>query len=162
MILGILSDTHDQAERTRRAVQMLIDAGAEALIHCGDITRPELLSLCAVRPLHFVVGNNDSRDIRFWKEQAANTGAVCLGWGGEISVAGKRIGITHGHLRSELRRLIAAEPDYLVSGHSHIAGESRVGKTRRINPGALYRARRFSVAVLDLEVDELRFLDVPR
>src|SRR5579885_3455280 len=107
MILGILSDTHDQLDRTRRAVQLMIDFGAEQSIHCGDITGPEILKICAALPLHFVLGNNDSRDIHAWTEHARKQGAVCLGWGGEITLDYKRIGITHGHLRSEVRSLSA-------------------------------------------------------
>ena len=36
------------------------------------------------------------------------------------------------------------------------------GAIRRINPGALHRADEFTVAVLDLETGELRFLRVER
>ncbi len=38
MRLGILSDTHDELERTRVAIALLRRAGAEALIHCGDLS----------------------------------------------------------------------------------------------------------------------------
>jgi predicted phosphodiesterase len=38
-------------------------------------------------------------------------------------------------LPKDVRALLAAEPDYLFSGHSHIATDQREGKTRRINPG---------------------------
>jgi predicted phosphodiesterase len=38
MRIGILSDTRDQVARTWRAVTMLLGAGAEVLIRCGDIT----------------------------------------------------------------------------------------------------------------------------
>ena len=43
MHLGILSDTHGQLARTTRAVATLINQGAEALVHCGDLTGPELV-----------------------------------------------------------------------------------------------------------------------
>lgn len=61
----------------------------------------------------------------------------------------------------DLRPLLDAGPDYLLSGHSHIAGESRVGPTRRINPGALFEADEFSVAILDLATDDVRFINIP-
>jgi putative phosphoesterase len=162
MRLGIVSDTHDQLDRTQRAVQLLQDDGAEALIHCGDFTRPEVLEVCAVLPCYFVFGNNDDFSIPDLKRAAEQTGAVCLEWGGEVTLSGKRIAVTHGHFHTDVRRLLATQPDYLLTGHSHIAGESRAGKTRRINAGALHRASKFTVAVLDLESDEVRFLPVPR
>ena len=42
MLIGILSDTHNEAERTQRAVGLLHDRGATVLIHCGDISEPEM------------------------------------------------------------------------------------------------------------------------
>jgi predicted phosphodiesterase len=60
-----------------------------------------------------------------------------------------------------VRRLLAARPDYLLSGHAHIPGDRRDGPTRRINPGALDRADEFTVALLDLGADDVRFLTVP-
>ena len=60
MLIGILSDTHDELARTRRAVNLLRDAGATALIHCGDFVGPPILQACCVLPLWFVFGNNDS------------------------------------------------------------------------------------------------------
>ena len=43
MRVGILSDTHDQVARTQSAITQLLAAGAEVLIHCGDITVPEVV-----------------------------------------------------------------------------------------------------------------------
>jgi predicted phosphodiesterase len=61
----------------------------------------------------------------------------------------------------DLRRALASRPHYLLSGHSHIASDRRDGLVRRINPGALYEAAQLTVALLDLQHDELRFLTVP-
>src|SRR5262249_36022059 len=158
MRLGILSDTHNYLTRTRCAVELLRAEGAEVLIHCGDLTGPEVVSACAVLPCYFVFGNNDADNVPELQRAMAETGAVCLGWGGEVTLAGKRVAVTHGHMHTDVRRLIAARPDYLLSGHSHVAFDKQHGPTRRINPGALHRANEFSVALLDLETDELRFL----
>jgi uncharacterized protein len=160
MILGIISDTHDKLKRTKLAVSMLQDAGAEALIHCGDFEEPHMLSACAVLPLWFVFGNNDSdSDLRL---AAVDSGAVCLEWGGVVELAGKRIGVTHGHLTTELRNVLNQKPEYLLYGHSHDASEHRENGVRYINPGALHRATEFTVAFLDLKSDELKWLTVPR
>lgn len=60
-----------------------------------------------------------------------------------------------------LAAFVDAHPDYLLSGHSHIARDWRAGPTRRINPGALFEAEELSVASLDLESDDLRFITIP-
>lgn len=159
MKVGILSDTHDRLGRTMHAVALLLAEGAEALVHCGDVTGPDIIRACSDRPLYFVFGNNDDN----WpalRHTAAQVGARCLDWGGEITLAGKRIGVVHGHLTRDVRKVRDARPDYLLSGHSHIAEDRREGFIRFINPGALHRAAHYSVALLDLETDSLRFLDV--
>ncbi len=162
MKLGILSDTHDQRMRCEQAVALLLAAGAETLIHCGDFTDTDILQQCALKPCYFVLGNNDVRNSLYLKETAMEVNATFLGWGGVVTLAGKTIAVTHGHLTSEVRRLLAMAPDYLLTGHSHVAEDRHEGMTRCINPGALHRARDFSVAILDLSTDALEFIAVPR
>jgi putative phosphoesterase len=161
MRLGILSDTHDQLLRTRRAVELLRREGAEALVHCGDLVGPEIVSVCAELPCYFAFGNHDSDTVPTLRKMMEEMGAICLSWGGVVELAGKRIGVTHGHMSTDVRRLLATQPHYLLSGHSHIASDRRDGAVRRINPGALDEADAFTVALLDLERDAVRFLPVP-
>jgi predicted phosphodiesterase len=96
MRLGILSDTHDQIERTRAAIGLLRDAGAEALIHCGDLACPVVVELLAVLPSWFVFGSHDADVAPQLERVAAERGVACLGWGGTIEFAGKRVGVVHG------------------------------------------------------------------
>jgi len=56
---------------------------------------------------------------------------------------------------------LAERPDYLLHGHSHIAADQAAGATRRICPGALSRADTLSVALLDTDSEEVRFLRLP-
>ncbi len=162
MRLGILSDSHDKLQRTRVAVEILRTAGAEALLHCGDLASPPIVEACSILPCYFVFGNHDSDMVPHLQSAATEFGVTCLGWGDVVSLGGKRVGLVHGHLTADLRRVQAANPDYIFSGHSHIRGDVQVDSIRRINPGALHRADEFSVAILDLESNELRFLTVPR
>ncbi len=161
MRLGILSDTHNQLDRTLAAVKLLVESGADALIHCGDLMGPEIVQACACagRPFWFVLGNNDD-DWPAVRVMAAQTGATCLEWGGEVTLHGKRIAVTHGHMTKDVRRLKDMKPDYFLFGHSHIAEDRRDGTIRCINPGALHRASSYTVALLDLDTDDLRFLEV--
>jgi putative phosphoesterase len=159
--IGILSDTHDQIARTRLAVKMLRAEGAQAIVHCGDLIGAPIVAECSALPLYFVFGNHDCDMVRILENAAAEHGAQCLRWGGEFTLAGKRIAVVHGHLTMDLRPLLEARPDYLLSGHSHIARDWRDGATRRINPGALFDASEFSAAMLDLVAAEARFLSIP-
>lgn len=160
MKIGILSDTHNELNRTRIAIEKLLAAGSEILIHCGDLSGPDIVAVCSVRPFYFVFGNHDSDTVPYLTLAAEQHGSRCLGWGGELTVDEKRIAVVHRHLTMDLKPLLEAQPDYLLSGHSHIAGDWMQGPTRRINPGALFRAEEFSVAVLDLETDDVTFLSI--
>lgn len=162
MLLGILSDTHDRFARTALAIDMLRSAGADALIHCGDFTSAEILELLADGPSWFVFGNNDEGYEKGLERAAADVGATSLGLGGAIELAGRTIAVTHGHLPAEDKRLSALKPDYFLFGHSHLKLDEYRGPTRFINPGAIHRAGEFTVALLNLKTDELKFLEVPR
>jgi uncharacterized protein len=159
MRIGIISDTHDQVARTAAAVRLLVAEGAEALIHCGDLTVPAVVRECARLPSYYVFGNNDfdEDDLR---RAMAETGGVCLGRGGVVTLGGRRVAVTHGDRDAEVRRLARENPDYLLLGHSHRPADERDGPVRRINPGALHRASSWTVALLDLDDDGLRFLHV--
>ena len=159
MRIGILSDTHDHVKRTARAVRRLVAEGAETLIHCGDLTGPDVVYECAALPTHFVFGNNDY-DEKGLRRAMAEIGAVCLGRGGLFELAGKRIAVTHGDSNKEIQRLSEAGPDYLFFGHSHCPADDREGPTRWINPGALTRAARWTVATLDIDTDTLKLLTI--
>lgn len=159
MRIGILSDTHDQAGRTSRAVALLLAQGAEALVHCGDYTTPDVVLECAGVPGYYVFGNNDFQQSALRSAMQA-VGGVCLEWGGLVELGTHRVAVTHGDSLREMRRLADLGPDYLLFGHSHQRSDGRRGCTRWINPGALYRAPEWTVALLDLDTDHLIFLSV--
>lgn len=162
MLLGILSDTHDEVSRTRAAIHLLRSEGAEAFFHCGDFTQPDLVLLFSGLPTYFTFGNHDCDMVPDLTAAIATAGGVCLGWGGEAALAGKRVAACHGHMSYDVRRLLSAGPDYLFSGHSHEPADRQEGPVRRINPGALHRADRFTVALLDLTSGALRFFPVAK
>ncbi len=159
-MIGILSDTHNHIRRTRLAVALLREQGAEVLVHCGDLASAQIIAECAVLPFYFALGNHDSGSAAELKQAAKEQGATCLEWGGEFTHRGKRIAVVHGHITPDVRPLLESEPDYLLSGHSHVARDWHDGPTHRINPGALYRTSELTVALLDVVADEVRFLTV--
>jgi predicted phosphodiesterase len=111
MRLWILADTHDELARAQAAVEMLVAAGAEGLVHCGDFTGPDILRLCRVLSCFFVFGNNDSDMAPALRQAGKVIGAVCLEWGGVADIAGKRSGVTHGHMTTDVRLVPAARPN---------------------------------------------------
>ncbi|MFO0958845.1 MAG: metallophosphoesterase family protein [Isosphaeraceae bacterium] len=156
----MLSDSHDQRSARPGRGGLAGRPGAEVLIHCGDLTTsPRSSTNAASRATVFVFGNNDYDEIGLRAAMAA-IGATCLGRGGELELGGKRIAVTHGDSASEARRLLALQPDYFLYGHTHTPDDGE-GMPRWINPGALHRAARYTVALLDLDDGRLEFLGVP-
>jgi putative phosphoesterase len=159
--LGILSDTHSQLIVTQRAIAMLAENGAEFYLHCGDIGDETILDALAGLPGAFVFGNNDY-DHDGLRRYGEAIGLQCLGTGGVLELAGKRVAVTHGDelMTVSKYRRPGSGIDYLFTGHSHIRHDQRVGMVRWINPGALYRAGVKSVATLDLPTDTLKFHNI--
>jgi len=160
MKIGILSDTHDHAAAAAAGVRILRQAGAEGLIHCGDVGSPSILDELAGQPAAFVWGNTDDDRLAL-QRYARHLGIECFGAWGELQWGGKRIAVLHGDdvkLRQKL--LSDQEWDYVLQGHTHMKTDQRFGRTRLVNPGALYRAATRTVALLDTQTDQLDFLTV--
>lgn len=162
MVLGIIADTHDELARTKTAVAMLRREGATALIHCGDLFSPPIVAAISELPSWFVFGNHDSDSVPHLEAAARKFGVHCLDASGIVELEGKRIGVAHGHLTVDVERILAEQPDYLLRGHSHSPTDEMLGAVRQINPGALHRADRLTVALLDLSSGDVRFLELPR
>ncbi len=160
VLIGILSDSHGHADAMAAAVRALQEAGAEYLIHCGDVGPAAMLDSLAGLPAAFVWGNTDwERDelLRYGE----HLGLTSAGAMADLTLDGKRIAVIHGHDAALKRTLLEGqEYDYLFQGHTHVARAEVFGRTRIINPGALYRTPARSVATVELSTGRLRFLPV--
>ncbi len=158
MKIGILSDTHGRADAARLGVEVLAGRGAEMLIHCGDVGSPQVLDMLVGHRGLFVFGNCDwDRDAL--RRYAQIVGVMCHGALAEIEIDGKRLAVLHGDDAALKRRLLADQQhDYVLQGHTHVAEDTSFGRTRLINPGALYRANPRTVALLDTADGVLEFI----
>ena len=61
MKIGIISDTHKKVKKAKKAIAMLIENGAEFIIHAGDVVEVEILQMLKNCSLDYlaVYGNND-------------------------------------------------------------------------------------------------------
>jgi putative phosphoesterase len=158
MLLAILSDTHDRSEIMAVAVRTLSARGAEFFIHCGDVCAPRLLDHLAGLRSAFVFGNCDW-DRQSLARYAEAIGVPCYNNFADLELGGKKIAITHGDDHARLEQAIhSGRFDYIFHGHTHVRRDERIGPTRIINPGALYRASVKTAALLDTEKDLLEFV----
>jgi putative phosphoesterase len=134
--IGVISDTHGLLRPQAKRVL----AGCDAIIHAGDIGKPEVLDeLRELAPLTAIRGNVDR-----WAEGLPDTEVLVL--------EGRHIYILHNLQELELDPQ-AAGFDVVVSGHSHQPKlETREG-VLYLNPGSA-GPRRFSlpVALAELRV----------
>jgi len=158
MLIGILSDSHGEITRTRKAMQQLADGGCTKFIHLGDVEIIEVLDELIGFDVTLVFGNCDW-GVRL-HEHAVQVGIDVRDGADVISVDGKHIAFLHGHDERKYYGFLDDGVDYLLHGHSHEKRDEMVGKTRCINPGALHRAAVYTVAVLDTCEDTLVFLEV--
>lgn len=155
MRIGLISDTHDAADRTRRALELLEARGAEVLVHAGDLTSGKLVPLFDGWEVYLVEGNGD------WPEaiEAAieeNDVDVRYAETHAIELGGTRLGVLHGAYDGRLATAIERGGfDVVVHGHTHAFRDEEVGATRVINPGAVFRTPSPSVGVLDVSTGTL-------
>ena len=160
MLLALLSDTHDDVANTQAAIELLRSHKPDAYLHAGDMVSPSMLDLFDGLPFYFVFGNNEY-DFAGLRSRAIARGLHCLDHFGDLTFGNARIGLTHGHNSLFEKALRAGHYQYLIHGHTHLRRDDRAGSTRIINPGAVHRARKKTVALLNVTTDELRFLELP-
>lgn len=161
MRIAVVSDTHGHTDHARPAIRMLESLDVEAVLHCGDIGSPEVVEMFAPWPTHFVLGNCDHNAAELQAAIEAG-GQHFHGLFGEIELGGVRIALLHSHERTRFQQAVASDEYQVVCyGHTHIAATDRTETGKLIlNPGALYRAAKHSIAVLDLPECEATIVEL--
>jgi putative phosphoesterase len=131
---------------------MLESLGVGVVLHCGDIGSEAIVPLFAAWPTHFVFGNVDGGSLVAGLTAAIEkAGLTCDGRFGSFELAGKKIALLHGDDGPLLDQTIKAGQHHLVChGHTHVTRLERVGPTLVLNPGALYRAAKHTIATVEL------------
>ncbi|TWT33278.1 YfcE family phosphodiesterase [Blastopirellula retiformator] len=160
MQIGIVSDTHGQVEFTRDAIRMLESFEVDQVIHCGDIGAAAIIDLFSSWPTHYVVGNVDY-DAETLSADCKTAGHTFHGLFGSLTLAGRKIAFLHGHEEARLAQTInCGAYDLVCHGHTHKVASYTVGQTHVLNPGALYRASRHTIAIVDLPALEVNIVPV--
>ena len=158
-IVGFLSDSHGEWLRTRHAIELLRSRDCRVIIHLGDVETREVLDELAENNVTLVFGNCDF--VSQLIEYAIEIGINVQDPAGIMTVDGITIGFLHGHDFSTYQQFLHDEKiDIVAHGHSHEIRDEVVENTRCINPGALHRSHRYTVAVLDTKTEVLEFLQV--
>jgi putative phosphoesterase len=160
-VLGILSDTHENVRTINQAVAIFKERSPAVVVHCGDIISPPVLERFSGLPLRLVFGNNDGERSGL-KKKCAELGFEQIEDSLDFEVDGKRIFVNHGTDPRVVDRAVSSqEYDYVLHGHTHVRRDERVGRTRIINPGALFSADEYSIAFLTPATGNLEFVEIP-
>lgn len=167
MLVGIVSDTHDNVAAVEAAVEAFDSRGVETVLHCGDFIAPPVIPLFEGFELHGVLGNNDGEvDGLEASFDELGRGSELHGRFAELEVGGRRFALLHGEDRDEVyERAESGAYDYVCYGHHHKRELTVLDGGTVLNPGAHFPTvpeEHRTVIVLDTEADEneVEFVDV--
>ena len=164
MLIGAISDTHDNLPLIEKAVQILNEQKVELVLHAGDYVAgfviPKLAKLNC--PLIGVFGNNDGDHELLNKRFSETANCTIHDRFTQLTIEGYRISLLHGHETELLNAIIGSGYfDAVIHGHSHNKGIEQKGKTLSINPGELcgYLTGKSTLAILDTVKREARIIE---
>ncbi|MDX1745674.1 MAG: metallophosphoesterase [Halobacteriales archaeon] len=165
MLIGVVSDTHDNVPAAERIADRFNTAGVEVVIHCGDVIAPPVLPTFEGFEVHGVLGNNDGEVLGLEAGfEALGEDSSLHGRFADLTFDETHIAVLHGESLDEVEGLAAGSRyDYVLYGHHHVHERRTVGDTVVLNPGAHFPtvpAEHRRVAVIDTRGED-RFLDVP-
>ncbi len=141
MLVGVISDTHDNAPNCLKAVALFNERKVKLVIHCGDwiaASTPRFFTGLDCK-LVAVDGNNpgDTLTMLTLKEREG-WDMEFHGLSAELDLGGKKALVFHGHAKGLLAAAIASGAyDVVFSGHTHKVVNERKGKTLHVNPGTV-------------------------
>lgn len=162
MLIGIISDTHDNVSAVNAAMDVFRTHNVDAIVHCGDVIAPPIIPLFDGFEFHLVLGNNDGETTGLRSKVAELTPVGhCHGYFAVIEFDGYRIAALHGEDLDEAEHYAASGAfDLVCYGHHHERRYDESAETPILNPGAhfpLVESRHRTVAILDTSSDDVYF-----
>ncbi len=150
MLVGIMSDTHDNLNYTKKAIDLFNEKKVTFVIHAGDYTSPFTLKLFKELSCEYVgiFGNNDGDKILLLERSGGNIYNPPY----IFTVHNKKIIVLHEHhivdALADSRHF-----DLVIYGHTHEPVIKKVNHTLVINPGEAgsWLYGKSTVALVDLE-----------
>jgi len=144
MKICIVSDSHDNRHLLEAAVRESLAAGAQAVLHCGDVVAPSTLEVLKPfgLPVHVIHGNNTG-DLYMMGRIASGTASRVSYYGQDagIELAGRRIFLVH-YPHYAVAMATTGDWDLVCCGHDHKADIRPIdnmagGQTLLVNPGTV-------------------------
>ena len=159
MLIGLMSDSHDNVPLIKRAVDYFNSKGVDIVFHAGDIIAPFCADELKKLKSRFaaVFGNNDG-DKNLWRERIKGWGEIFEGHY-ETAIEGEKILLMHEPYRLE-EFAVSGAYGVIVFGHTHKPGKQMIGSTLVVNPGETggWVTGKCTVAILKLPGKEVEFI----
>ena len=165
MLIGLISDTHDNLPMIEKAVKRLNQEKVELVLHAGDYVAPFVIPKFKALncKLIGVFGNNDGDHDLLRKRFSETINCEVRGRFAEIDVEDFKIALLHGDETELLNALINhGNFDAIVHGHSHANISQKNGKTLIVNPGETcgYLTGNATIAMLNTIKREAKIIDI--
>jgi len=149
MRIGIISDTHKKLGRAKKAVDLLIDKGAEFIVHAGDIVRVELLEYLEEKKIRYVavLGNNDFHLYDVVDKYNLVTEPYYF------KLANKTWKLMHYP-----KYIFPLDTDIIIYGHTHDVDISFNGKNLILNPGEVCARDHGFSTCMTLDIKENKYI----
>lgn len=159
MFIGLISDTHDHQDYTRKAIALFNARRVEYVIHAGDYTSPFTLKLFKELNCKYVgiFGNNDGDKLLLLERSGGNIFYQPY----LFTLHERKIAVVHEH---HLVDAIADSGhfDLVVYGHTHEPVVKKVKNTLVVNPGEAgsWLYGKATAAIADLERMEAEIIEL--
>ena len=159
MLIGIMSDTHDNLVPTRKAIELFNNRRVEFVIHAGDYTSPFTLKLFKDLKCKFagIFGNNDGDKLLLQERAEGNIRNQPY----IFTLSGKKIVVMHEHQVADALA-DSGHFDLVVYGHTHKADVRKIKNTLLVNPGEVgtWLYGKSTVAIVDLSKMEAEIVEL--
>ncbi len=154
MLIGLISDTHDNLPAVERAVKRLNLEKVDFVLHAGDYCSPFVIAKFKALncKLIGVFGNNDGDHELLRKRFGETSNCEIRGRFAEVNAEGFKIALVHGDETELLDALVNCGGfDAVVHGHAHLTVNKSKGKTLLVSPGEVcgYLYGKSTIALLD-------------
>ncbi len=164
MLVGIMSDSHDNLPLVKRAVEFFNSENCDLVIHAGDIISPfSIAQLGELKcPFRAVYGNNDGEKVGL-KLKAASVGGSIDNPPIMVEAGGLKIRVLHD-CDDWQAEVTASGADVVVFGHTHQVVMEQWGEAIGINPGetGAWLSGVSTVALLDTATRQVRVAEIGR
>ena len=183
MKIGIISDTHDDLDNVRKAIEIFKENKVRLIVHAGDFIFPgvvdEFKKLKDELPtieISGVLGNNDGEKLVLLKKFSEMSSELKTEFDDRL-IGSLRFGIYHGTSKELTEAAIQSSIyDVFIHGHTHkrrneivqIVGK-KSKKTHVLNPGTAHRSfpnidrnieEKSSVIIYDIGDKSCQFIDL--